>query len=128
MICPKTIKEAGVWERDYKEIIFEKIKRSKNTRVVKSRLTVMSKEEFRRDASSLPHFHTVIVDEAHTMLGMTPNTRQLNRKTIPKASQLYDELEAYLERTKPDRLYLLSATISKSPFTVWAAGRILQKW
>lgn len=133
VICLKTQKEDRNWEREYKEVLLYQggVKwKSENGRMPPKlipRLTVMSKEEFRRDASSLPRFNTVIVDEAHTCLGVIPVTRQRNRKTIPKASQLYDELETYLSRTKPDRLYLCTATIVRSPMTVWAARRLLEK-
>lgn len=128
VICPKTIREAGVWEREYKEILtahLEKYPSKNKFPTIKPRLTVMSKEEFKRDAAHLPRFQTVIADEVHTLLGVTPNTRQRNRMSIPKASQLYEAFEAYIERTKPERLYLLSATIVKSPMTVWAAAKIL---
>lgn len=131
VICPKTIRDARVWEREYRSIAeneVQKYRKGNNVRVFKPRLTVMSKEEFRRDAALLPRFDTVIADECHNLLGVTPNTRQRNRVIVPKASQLFDAFEAYLLRTKPERLYLLSATIVKSPFCVWGAGRLLGKW
>lgn len=130
VICPKTQKEDRNWEREQLAIVQAAVGRYKGdekVKVMKDRLTVMSKEEFRRDAATLPRFNTVIVDEAHTCLGMTPNTRQRAKETIPKASQLYEALDAYLRRTKPDRLYLCTATIMKSPFTVYAAGCLLGK-
>jgi DNA-binding MarR family transcriptional regulator len=113
VICPKTNKEDRNWQREA----------AKNK--LKTDLTVMSKEEFRRDHASLPAFNTVIVDEAHTCLGVTPNTRQRKKQIIPKASQLYEALEEYLERTKPERFYLVTATIMRSPMTVWGAARLL---
>lgn len=128
VICPKTQKEDRNWEREYVEIVRDTvISRPKHEiqKTVRPRLTVMSKEEFRRDAPNLPRFNTVIVDEAHTCLGVTPTTRQLHRQTIPRASQLFEALDTYVRNMKPDRIYLATATIVKSPFTVWAAGRIL---
>lgn len=128
VICPKTQKEDRNWEREYRKIAEDRVRgyyKNETAKTIKDRLTVVSKEEFRRDSHLLPRFHAVCVDEAHTALGVTPNTRQLNRKMIPKASQLYDALEAYLERTKPERLYLCTATIVKSPMTVWAARQLL---
>lgn len=132
VICPKTQKQDQNWEREYRAVLEESVKkygRGETPKLLKPRLTVISKEEFRRDAAFLPHYETVIVDEAHTCLGVLPNTRQRHRVIIPKASQLFDALQAYVERTKPTRLYLCTATIMKSPMTVWAAGKILgREW
>lgn len=113
VICPKTLRQDRVWEREA----------HKNKLDIN--LTVLSKEEFKKLAPSLLDFNTIIVDECHTMLGVTPNTRFRKKIEIPKASQLFEALEEYLQRTKPERLYLCSATILKSPFTVWAASAIL---
>lgn len=113
VICPKTQKEDMNWEREA----------SKNK--LKIDLQVISKEHFKKFADQLPAFDTVIVDEAHTCLGVTPNTRQRNKLTIPKASQIYEALEKYLMRTSPKRFYLVTATIIKSPMTVFAAARLL---
>lgn len=115
VICPKTQREDRNWEREAQ----------KNKLSID--LTVMSKETFRRDAGTLKRFDTVIVDEAHTCLGVTPNTRQRKKVTIPRASQLFEALEAYLALHKPERLYLCTATIMRSPMTVWAAARLLGK-
>jgi len=87
----------------------------------------MTFDIFKRDHEKLERCDTLVVDEAHGMLGVTPNTRQKNRQPIPKASQRYEALLAYVLRVKPSRIYLCSATIAKSPFTVWAAGVILGK-
>ena len=113
VICPKTQKEDKNWERECQ----------KNN--LKIDLTVISKETFRRDAHSLPVYETVIVDECHTSLGVTPNIRWKNKKPIPKTSQIFEALKQYLERTKPERLYLCTATIIRSPMTVWGAGKLL---
>ena len=130
VVCPKTQREDGNWERELFNLTTPQekfLKFVKDESRLPIRLTVISKETFRRDHSTLPAFDTVIVDEAHTCLGVTPNTRYKQKKEIPKASQLYEALEAYLERTKPERLYLCTATIMKSPFTVWAAMKLLGK-
>lgn len=122
VICPKTQKEDRNWQRELENMVKDGLEpRLKG-------LVVMSKEEFRRDASDLSAFSTVIVDEAHTCLGVTPNVRYVKRQAIPKTSQLFEALYNYLQRTNPKRLYLCSATIMKSPFTVWAAGVLLGKW
>ncbi len=115
VICPKTQKEDRNWEREAQ----------KNK--LKIDLTVMSKEQFRTLACGLKSFDTVIVDEAHTCLGATPNVKWVKRQAVPKTSQLFEELQKYLIRTKPKRLYLCTATIMRSPMTVWAGGVILGK-
>lgn len=113
VICPKTQKEDRNWEREAEKMELQ------------LDLTVISKETFRRDWELLERFDTVIVDEAETCLGVTPNTRQRKKMIIPKASQLFEALEAFLARTEPSRLYLCTATITRSPMTVWAAARLL---
>lgn len=115
VICPKTQKLDRNWEREVEKLQLQ------------LQLYVMSKEEFRRDHATLPAFQTVIVDEAETCLGVMPNTRQRKKQTIPKASQLFEALESFLARTNPSRLYLCTATITRSPMTVWAAGKLLGK-
>lgn len=121
VICPKTQKLDANWERECDKM--------REVKITGDYPTVISKEELRRDWETLPPFNTVIVDEAETCLGVTPNTRQRNKKTIPKASQLYEALRDYLKKHPPDRLYLCTATITRSPMTVWAAGIILgKKW
>jgi len=121
VICPKTQKEDKNWERESHKLQQEYIGAFS--------LTVISKEEFRRDHKKLLAFDTVIVDEAHTCLGATPNVRWVKKQPIPKCSQLFEALESFIARTKPSRIYLCTATIVRSPMTVWAAGKILgQKW
>ena len=115
VICPKTQKEDQNWEREV----------SKMNATID--LTTISKETFRRDWDILPAFDTVIVDEAETCLGVMPTTRQRKRQTIPKASQLFEALESFLSKYQPRRLYLATATITRSPMTVWAAGKLLGK-
>jgi SNF2 family DNA or RNA helicase len=113
VIAPKTQVLDGNWEREVK----------KNN--LKIDLTVLSKETFRRDYAELPRFDTVIVDEAETCLGVTPNIRWRNKKPIPKASQLFEALYEYVNVMKPDRIYLATATITRSPMTVYGAGLVL---
>lgn len=117
VICPKTQKEDGNWEREWKLL----------NRKDNATLIVVSKEEFRRDHTTLPEPDTLIVDEAHSCLGVTPNIRWRKKQAIPKTSQLFEALESFIERTKPDRFYLCTATIIQSPMTVWAAAKLLGK-
>lgn len=115
VICPKTTKEDRTWERENEKWSLHKD------------ISVISKETFRRDVDTLHAYTTIIIDEAHTTLGVTPNIRWKNKKPIPKTSQLFEALEIFVERTKPERLYLCTATIMKSPMTVWGAAQILGK-
>lgn len=87
--------------------------------------TVISKETFRRDHKMIPRFSAVIVDEAHYVFGVTPNTRYRNKQKIPKASQLYEALMWYVSTHSPDRLILATATPNKSPMAIWAASTLL---
>lgn len=114
VICPKTQRDDQNWQR-------EKAKFGLTINI-----TVLSKEDFRREHATLPPFETVIIDEADTCLGVTPNIRFRKRQAIPKASQLFEALDSYIERVKPSRLYLCTATITRSPMTVWAAAKILR--
>ena len=116
VICPKTQKEDQNWQR-------ERTKIPNGGKITK--FTVVSKEEFRRDWTMLGAYDTVIVDEAHTCLGVTPNTRSRRRVRIPKTSQLFEALQEYLVLHKPIRVYLCTATIMRSPMTVWGAAKVI---
>lgn len=92
-------------------------------------ITQLSKEDFKKLAPSLQGYDTVIVDEAHTVAGVTPNIRYKKGVPYPKSSQLYDSLHAYLLRHPPKRLYLLTATPTRSPMCVWGMAQLLgKKW
>jgi len=90
-------------------------------------LTTISKEKFKSVAHTLPTFDTVIVDELHMMCGVTPALRWRKRVAIPKASQLFEALDTYLQRTTPTRFYGLTATPTRSPMCVWGIAKLLGK-
>jgi hypothetical protein len=91
--------------------------------------TVISKETFRRDHQILNRFRVVIVDEAHCICGMQPNTRRINKREVPKTSQLYDSVLWYITNHRPERLILSTATPNKTPMSVYAASVLLgHKW
>lgn len=119
VICPKTQRDDENWQREAVKMNLD------------IEMKVISKEEFRRDHEKMIKdkevYDTIIVDEAHTVLGVTPNTHYKNRKRRPKASQLFYALMLYTKFCNPERLYLVTATIVKSPITVWGAGVILGK-
>lgn len=116
VICPKTQAEDKNWEREAKKL-----------GMLPQDLYVISKETFKKLAPTLPQFRTVIVDEAHTTLGVTPNIRYRKKQAIPKASQLFEALDEYLRRCPPERFYLVTATIIRSPMTVWAMTKLFGK-
>jgi len=92
-------------------------------------LTVMSKEEFRRDHHKTGRFDTVIFDEAHTVLGVHPEMRQRKGKQIPKCSQLFEACLTYLQKHPPERLYLCSATPCPKPMAMWGIATLMgNKW
>jgi len=89
----------------------------------------ISKEQFKKEHATLPYFETVIIDEAHTILGVTPNVRYRDRVAIPKTSQIFEAVHSYFKRTNPDRIYLCTATPARNPMSIWGAGILLgKKW
>lgn len=80
------------------------------------KVTVLTKEEFRRDAKTLPAYGTLIVDEAHHFSGM---------KSI-----LSRYLEAYIKKHNPEHVYLLTGTPYRStPWNIYRLAAILgHKW
>lgn len=88
-------------------------------------MSVVSKEEFRRDVKHLPRVNTLIVDEAHHFFsGVQPDTCQRNGERIPKTSQLFDSLLWYIRFHKPDRVYFLTATPVSKPMNVYAIAKL----
>lgn len=114
VIAPKTTTQKKQWQEEAKVLGIHPPE-------------VISKEMFRRDHKKLLRFRAVIVDEAHYVLGVSPNTRKRNKVTIPKASQLFEALEWYIEKHEPDQFILATATPNKTPMSIWAAGKLLGK-
>ena len=117
VICPKQQREDKTWQKNAEKFgIFLP-------------LTVISKEDLRRDWETLPPFDTVIADEVHTLLGVGADTRRRKGEEIPKTSQIYEAFSSYLQKHPPKRLYLCSATPMSKPMNVWALATLLgQKW
>lgn len=144
IVCPKTQRLDRNWEREVEKMRKAgiKLKITKDTmfsgaldklKEGHGMPTVISKETFRQmymKHEELDGFYnTIIIDEAETCLGVTPYTRQRNKQIIPKTSQLFEALQYFVETYNPDRIYLCTATITRTPMTVWAAGKILgRKW
>ncbi len=115
VVCPKQQKLDETWQRNNMKFHLHK------------KVTVISKEEFRRDWDTLPYFDTVIFDEGHNMLGVLPETRQRNRVTIPKTSQIFEAALNYLQKHKPKRFYITTATPMSKPMNVWAIATLFGK-
>lgn len=119
VICPKQQKLDETWERNNKKF---------NCGVD---LVVISKETFRRDWDMLPIYDTVIIDECHNNMGVTPEMRQRHGQQIPKTSQIFEATFLYLKKKPPIRLYLCSATpvSPANPMNMWAIAMLLgTKW
>lgn len=110
VVCPKTIRDAQTWEKEAKKL-------------GKEAPTVLSKEDFKKHTPG--PFDTLILDEAHVFAGATPDIRYKNRIPIPKTSQLFDSTIAWIQKYKPERIYLLTATPIRSPMAVWALAKLL---
>jgi len=117
VICPKQQREDKTWQ----------VNADKFGLVVN--LTVISKEDFRRDWRELPAYDTVIIDECHYNLGVLPEMRQRKGVQIPKTSQIFEATYNYLRKNPPTRLYLCSATPASKPMNIWAIATLFgQSW
>lgn len=117
VICPKQQREDKTWERENKK--WE----------TKVKLTVISKEDIRKMWDILPRYETVIIDEVHSCLGVSPNTVQRKGVQYPRTSQIFESTKNFIEKTNPKRLYFLSATPVPKPMSMWGLGILMgQKW
>lgn len=114
VVCPKQQRVDETWQRELARI------------GVALDLTVISKEQFRRDHATIGHYDTIIFDEAHEgILGATPSVKWVQRKPVPKTSQLFEAAMGWIRRHNPERVYLVTATPTRSPMAVWAAAQLL---
>lgn len=118
VICPKTQALDFTWTKEWS---FQR----KNP----SDLVIISKEQFKikLKKGELDNLkpQTIIIDEAHTVSGVTPYTRQKNYIKYPKTSQIYQDVKNWVNHVKPHRLYLLSATPDAEPMKVYALAQIM---
>lgn len=134
IVMPKIQFEDGIWRKEWAKL-HKEIDRERDMTAdtptrewedyFESTVTLMTKETFRRDHEKLPWYHTIIFDESHTITGISPATRYRKGRQIPMASQLFEAASLYLNRTKPDRVYLLTATPARSPMAIWGAATLL---
>jgi hypothetical protein len=117
VVCPKQQREDRTWQDNAEKF------------GIICNITVISKEDFRRDWDKLPRFNTVIIDEAHNNTGVSADTRQRKLVQIPKTSQIFEATYAYLDKHKPDRFYMATATPYSKPMNIWAIATLLgYKW
>lgn len=115
VICEKQQREDKTWENELSEIGKE------------LQLTVISKEDFRLDKFEERHYDTIILDEATWAMGVRPTEKQKNYKKFPDTSKIFLKLRDYLDKYPPKRFYPITATIVKTPMTVFAAGVLLRQ-
>lgn len=122
VICPKTQMLDGLWTNEWEY-------QGKT-----SKLFVVSKEQFKKKFAEDPlsicegvYPDTIILDEAHTMCGIQPYTRQKNYVKYPKTSQIFDAITKYIKLAKPKRIHPLTATPMPQPMSVYGLGMILMK-
>lgn len=116
IICPKQQKLDQTWERNAVKFGIDGLN-----------MTVMSKEEFRRDWKTLGLYKTVIIDECHNFLGVTASTIQKNYVKYPKTSQIFEATRQYLLKYPPKRFYMCSATPVSKPMHLWAIATLFGK-
>lgn len=117
VICPKQQREDQTWQRNAEKF------------GIKIDITVVSKEELRRDWEILPPFDTIIIDECHNNLGVLPETRQRRGVQIPKTSQIFEATLGFILKHPPKRFYLCSATPVTKPMNMWAIAILFgEKW
>lgn len=117
VICPKQQKLDRTWQRNAEQFNLD------------LDLTVISKEEMRRDWQKLKGYDTVIIDECHNNFGVLPEVRQRKGVQIPKASQIFEATLGYLKKYPPKRLYLCSATPVTKPMHLWAIATLFgESW
>jgi hypothetical protein len=114
VVCPKAQRDDKNWQREVEKM------------GVYIDLKVVSKEDFKKQDPG--PCDTLILDEGHSMLGVTPNKKYVNREPVPKTSQIFEAIYKYIRKYEPERIYIATATIVKSPMTVWGAGVLLGKY
>ena len=92
-------------------------------------ITVINYDMFWRKWETFERFDTVILDEGHRALGVLPETRQSNRVSIPKTSKTFEAILRYVQKHRPDRFYICTATPMGKPMNVWALATLFgKKW
>ena len=122
VICPKTQSIDGTWNKEWAA-------QGKNP----DELVVISKEQFKikikkygsKEVCNGEFPNTIIIDECHTVSGVTPYTRQKKYIKYPKTSQIFQSVIDYIEEATPERIYPVTATPDADPMKVLALAHIL---
>lgn len=112
VICPKQQMLEKTWENNNEKFNLGK------------KLTVINYDMFWREINKFSYYDTVILDECHRGLGVTPDTRQRKGVQIPKSSKTFEAIFNYIEKHQPSRLYLASATPIAKPMNLWGLARL----
>jgi hypothetical protein len=114
VVAPKTQVLDRTWEK-------EKAKMG-----VEMDLVVVSKEQFKKHQ---PRCDNLIIDESHTVCGVTPATRHRQKQEVPRASQLFEAVAKYVKESRLRTVLLCSATPFPQPMALWAAATLLgEEW
>lgn len=90
-------------------------------------ITVINYDMFWRKQQDYQKYDTVILDEGHRALGVSPETRQRNRVEIPKTSKIFEAIYTYLKENPPKRFYIATATPVSKPMNLWALAKLFGK-
>lgn len=112
VICPKQQMLDETWQKNSKKFKLDKD------------LTVINYDMFWRNWEEYSKYDTIILDECHRALGVYPETRQRNKKTIVKASKTFEAILNYIMLYPPKRFYLASATPVSKPMNLWAIAQL----
>lgn len=117
VICPKQQREDRTWQRNAEEF------------GLKLDLTVISKEDLRSGWQKLDRYDTVIIDEVHCNLGISPMPKQKNGKSVLNSSQIFSATLQYLRNHPPKRFYPCSATPTPKPLAMWGIAKLFgEEW
>lgn len=113
VICEKQQRDEEIWQKEMAEMGINK------------KITVISKEDFQLDKFEYRRYDTLILDEATWAMGVRSTERQKNYVRYPDTSKTFLKLKSFIEDIKPKRFYPVTATVTKTPLTVFAAGVLL---
>lgn len=83
----------------------------------------ISKEDFKKNEPEA--CDTLILDECEWAFGVNAMTYSRNKVQYIKTSGIHEALFNYIQKHKPKRIYLLSATPCEKKMQAWAAARLL---
>jgi len=86
-------------------------------------ITIITQDAFRKTWDTLPHYDSLIIDEAHTALNGAVTYYRF--KTFLKPSKLCSSILSYIKKHDPSHIYGLTATLDVSPLAVFYMARAL---